>query len=207
MSEQKNAIQLLFELGNLVGTIIVLNLLFLIFSIPIITVGPALCGLYKAFLKLIRDEGNPIRDFINGFKSDFKTSLFAWVIIAVLCAGLWGNYVFLNATDNLNGTVFIIMAIIAFWIAALLIYTFPLIAQFENTLPKTLRNAVLLSITNFPKTVLFIILHGIFPALFFFNSDAFIRLLPFFIAFGISLPAYLCAILLNKIFKPFMEAQ
>lgn len=207
MSEERGPISLLMDFGNLMGSLIIINLLFIVFSIPVITIGPALCGLYKALLKLTREEGTPHKNFIDGFKSDFRQSLVAWIILGSLGAALWGNYVFFNATGDISGTVFILLLVIGFWVFACGIYTFPLIAQFKNKLFRTMRNALLLSVTNFSKTVLFLVLNGIVPVILIFNSDMFFKLLPLWLALGVSLPSYLCALILSKIFKPFMNPQ
>ena len=53
---------------NVIGTGMMLNLAFLAACIPVVTIGPAVCGLYSGIRFMIRGEG-PIRGFWEGFKT------------------------------------------------------------------------------------------------------------------------------------------
>lgn len=52
---------------NLAGTAIMINLAFLICSIPVVTIGPAVCGMYSALRYVVRGDG-----WFNGFKEGIK---------------------------------------------------------------------------------------------------------------------------------------
>ena len=70
--------------------LMVVNWLWLLCSLPIVTVGPATCGLYRVTLKLARQEPvQPLRDFFRGFRENFKSGLFLglWAIL-LLVAGV-----------------------------------------------------------------------------------------------------------------------
>ena len=52
--------------------LLILNFLTLFCSLPVITIGPALCGLYTVTLKVARDEPvETIRMFFAAFKKNF----------------------------------------------------------------------------------------------------------------------------------------
>ena len=53
---------------NIIGTGMMLNLVFLAACIPVVTIGPAVCGLYSGIRFMIRGEG-PVRGFWEGFKT------------------------------------------------------------------------------------------------------------------------------------------
>ena len=78
-----------------------------------------------------------------------------------------------------------------------LMYVFPVLAKFENTVFKTIKNAFLMSLMQFPKTILMIILYVIPVVVFFYV----IQLMPLALLFGLSLPAWISAKLYNKFFK------
>lgn len=67
--------------GKLVG----LNLLFIVFSIPVVTIPAALCGVNRVCMKLIR-EGNVFlwEEFFSEFKFSFKKSLILGILFAFL---------------------------------------------------------------------------------------------------------------------------
>ena len=58
------------KLVNLAGLAVMLNLLFLLACLPVVTLGPALCGLYSGVRHMIRGDG-PARGFWKGFKTRF----------------------------------------------------------------------------------------------------------------------------------------
>ena len=69
------------------GDLIILNVLWLITSIPIVTIGASTTALYYVTLKLVRDEdGYTIRSFFKSFKENFKQSTIIWLIM--LAVGL-----------------------------------------------------------------------------------------------------------------------
>lgn len=192
------------EITALLGNIVLLNLLFILCALPVITAGASFCGLYHALLKMNRGEGSVVSDFFSGFKSDFLKSTGLWIIVLLFAGGLWGNYIFLSATESFSGWVMAIYLIIGIWTLVLFSYGFPLIAQFENKLFPTIRNALLLGITNVNKTLLMLIINLAFPVLLLLFTEVFLRVLVFFLALGFSLPAYFNSLILNKIFKPFL---
>jgi len=56
--------------------LMVVNWLWILCCIPVITIGPATCGLYSVTLKLARDEPvNPAKEFFQSVKRNFKAGL------------------------------------------------------------------------------------------------------------------------------------
>ena len=65
------------------------GILFILFSLPIITVGASASGLYYAVVKSVRRErGNPGREFLKGFKESFKTATVVWLLLLVVLVPL-----------------------------------------------------------------------------------------------------------------------
>ena len=61
------------------GTIIAANLLFLLFSIPVVTTGAAWTALHYTMMKMLREkEINPFKTFWNGFRTNWKQSTLAF---------------------------------------------------------------------------------------------------------------------------------
>ena len=57
-----------------IGIIIGANLMFVLFSIPVVTIGASYVALYHVMLKTLRGNGvvNPFKQFWIGFKTNFK---------------------------------------------------------------------------------------------------------------------------------------
>ena len=73
------------KIVNLAGTAVMLNLMFLLACVPVVTIGPALCGLYSGVRYMIRGDG-PARGFWEGFKTNFLRMMIAGVIFTAIIA-------------------------------------------------------------------------------------------------------------------------
>lgn len=69
---------------TLAGTAILMNLTFLAFSLPIITIGQSWCGLMSAIRYNIRGEGW-FKGFLVGFRKRFVRGTVAWLIGLLAC--------------------------------------------------------------------------------------------------------------------------
>ena len=137
-----------------------LNILFLICSIPIFTIGASITALYYVTFKTIKDEeGYITKDFFRSFKENFRQSTVIWLVLLVLYAILGLELTILLNMNNSMADVGVVIAMIpGLLILFVGLYVFPLLSRFENTTKVTVRNALLLSIANIPKTLLALIL-------------------------------------------------
>ena len=76
------------------GDLILLNILWIVCSIPIVTAGAATTAVYYVTLKLVRDENDgTIKNFFHSFKENFVQSTIIWVILlaagALLAFDFW----------------------------------------------------------------------------------------------------------------------
>ena len=68
------------------GDLIILNVLWIVCSIPIFTIGASTTAVYYVTLKMVRDEeDSTIKSFFRSFKSNFKQATAIWLIL--LAAG------------------------------------------------------------------------------------------------------------------------
>ena len=91
---------------------------------------------------------------------------------------------------------------VAVMVAAIMVlfttmYLFPVLAKFDNTIMKTIKNALILSLVQFPKTILMIIVYLI-PIII---TIYVFQLMPLVFMFGVSVPAWISAKLYNKFFQ------
>lgn len=137
-----------------------LNILFLVCSIPIFTIGASTTALYYVTFKTIKDEeGYITKDFFRSFKENFKQSTVVWLILLVLYAILGLELTTLLKMNTSMADVGMVIAMIpGLLILFVGLYVFPLLSRFENTTKVTIKNALLLSIANIPKTLLALII-------------------------------------------------
>ena len=72
-----------WKLINYVGNAIAMNLLFLAACLPVVTIGPAICGLYSAIRFTIRGDG-----WFSGFKEGYRKNFLRTTITCTVCVFL-----------------------------------------------------------------------------------------------------------------------
>lgn len=187
---------------NKVADIIILNLLTLLFSIPLVTVGAAVTALYDAMWKLQREEGTVWNNFWSSFKSNFKQSTVIWLIVAVVSAIVGFAALFYMQMGLNQKPVFLVVAMLPLLIwVGLVSWVFPLQSRFYNTVPATLKNAFMCAIAYLPRTLGMIVLNVLPVALFFLRLDWFLRLSVLLFLAYFSLAAYFNCRLIKKPFE------
>lgn len=141
---------------------IYLNLLWLLFSLPIITIGASTTALYYATNKsLFHDRGYVWNEFWDSFKSNFKQSTICWLLMLgiylLTIVDFWILYT-LSPSGEKNIIIFIIsilmIALVTFWA----IFIFPYIARFEDPLKFVLKNSIVLALANILRSILLTLL-------------------------------------------------
>lgn len=136
--------------------LMILNWLWLLCSLPLITVGPASCALYYVTLKLVRGEAvYPVKDFFRTFRENLKPGLLLGLLAAALLVVAAGDAFFALQQTGMLQTVYLVIAVmVGALFLTLTCFTFPLQAMFENPLKTQLKNAFLLAFTAPGKTLL-----------------------------------------------------
>lgn len=134
---------------------VLLNILFIVTCIPVITVGASISALYYVIFHMSENtESYVVRSYLRAWKDNFKKATPIW-IAAILCMVMF----------RLNFQALTLMPKHIFWIvlyavqilAVLVLYNifqyyFPLTAVFENSMINTVKNSFYLSFKHLPKT-------------------------------------------------------
>ncbi len=181
--------------------LILLNFLWIIFSLPIVTIGASTTALFSISLKLASDNEEYIfKEFIDSFKKNFKKSSIAWIIILAISIILIVNLIFWPRFQSLIG--YFTTTLIMFLIFIFLIitpYIFPILSKYEVTLKDIIKFSALLSIKYLPYSLVIIILE----ATFFIIPIIFPLTIFFMIFIGISLHFYIASYLFNNILNKY----
>jgi len=180
---------------------LILNLIFVITCVPIVTIGPALTALYSVTLKMVKGEDAYIfKSYFKAFKENFKISFFTWMIILVALIIFGVDYRIMTASDISMSGVFAVLFLTLMFICFMVsLYLFPYIARFENTLKDSFRNAILIALASLPWTFLLVALTGAVVAV----SILVIPLqyvIPIWLLFGFALLAYGQSFIFRKVF-------
>lgn len=193
--KESPVIRFLNQLGDVMG----MSMLWLVCSLPLITIGASTAGLYAVVMR--EEMDGVVKPFFKGFRSSFRKATAAEGIFLLIGGILLADLSWLRGMEaewaSLLATLIRVLMALA---AATAIYTFPLIAVFEQSLRQTLKNALLIALSNLPTTLLLLAAHAIPVLLIVLNPDMFIRYaLPVVTFLGAGLLAVLSGWRLKKV--------
>lgn len=199
-----------------VADLLWLNLLYIICCIPIVTIGAANTALYYVTLKMAKDEESYItKSFFKSFIQNLKQATVIWLVFVAIIAVLFSDLYLaagrsltgLLSFEGINDVILIAVGVMAIIVTFILQYVFAILAQFDNSIFNTVKNAFLISVRHLPYTVLFIVIF-VLPHVFIYFSimrGSGMGLLLVFLMF--SLVAYLKSKQFNKIFVLYMPKE
>lgn len=162
---------------NRISDLFILNILWIICSIPIITIGASTTALYSVDLKLLdNEESYIIKNFFKAFKENFKKSTILWISIIIISILLGTNLIFwlkCNLSISYFALPFILFSLFIFLLVTP--YIFPLLTKTKSSVINIIKYCFFVSLKNLPYSIL-ITLFGIsvlfatiyFPAFFLF---------------------------------------
>ena len=151
--------------------VVKLNFFWILFSIPVITVGASTVAAMSVGLKMVDDEEGYIgKNFLKAFKENWKLGTILWMITVVAVYAIYLDFQLFEAVEN-NPIIYLIigMSTIALAVAAL-IYSYPLTARYENTLINTIQNSINISRKYLGNTLLLVIILAVEYIVFNFNK-------------------------------------
>lgn len=161
----------LYKLMQNLIALVKINVLLVLFSLPIITMGGAMIAAYDVFLKLADDEeGYMGRQFVESFKKNFKNGIPYGLTLLLCIYVVWLDFSLFEQIEG-NPIILLIMGMVAAFVFLLcFLFAFPLQARYENTFINTLKNSADISIRYFVRTLTLIIALGIEVAFFLWSS-------------------------------------
>jgi uncharacterized membrane protein YesL len=144
------------------ANLIIVNFLFIITCIPIITIGASITSLYRITIAILAGDNPSVwKDYLTCFKNNFlKATLFQLIYTALTAFFLFEIFM----VNNMMDPEYYWAAYPAYFFLAVVfsssVYAFPLLAWFEESFKQYLKNSVLLAITNIPVTLMIIVITG-----------------------------------------------
>lgn len=144
-----------------IGDIVTLHFLWLFCSLPIVTMGASTTALYYCMMKRIRrDEGYATSNFFSSFKENFKQSTIMWLLFLLIAFLLYVDARLGLAVGGAMGNIFLfISTILSIFVLLTMLYLFPVQAKFKNRIIDNVKNAFLMSFSNFGYTLLLLVLN------------------------------------------------
>lgn len=191
--------------------LLLLNIICILFCIPVITSGASLTAVSYVTLRMAEGREDSVScSFLRSFKENLvqSTVLAAILTFTGLLLYLDARYIFVrrlmtgtpeNTADTLITAVLAVILVMAllFYLMTLL-YVFAVQARFRGTVYSALRNASLMSVRHLPVTLLLILM----DALFYLIA---VRYLPWLLLWCCSGPAALNAIWISRCLRNYQS--
>ncbi len=195
------------RLLNRLGDAVILSVAFVIFSIPIFTIGASITAVYYTAMRGLKyEDGYVWKNFVKSFKQNFKQSTLIWLIcvgvLTILGVDVWFWIFQWKEMGVKFARPMIAVSVIMLSLAVMItIYVFPLQAKFDNKIKIQFRNAFLLSIKYFPTTLLIVGILLVVAWMFYYQP--LLAVFGFLIA-GFGILGYVCAYFMLNCFKPYL---
>ncbi|MBO5371619.1 MAG: YesL family protein [Lachnospiraceae bacterium] len=180
-----------------------ISILWVFFSIPIVTIGASATAMYYAVNKVLRGNRSYVwRSFWGAFRSNFKQATIIWLVYMAVGI-LFGVDIYITHIFLLNGyalgILFYIFIILFIFLILWGVYLFSYTARFENSTKEILKNSGIIAIANLPKTILLfvILVVGVLLGMF----------VPFVIPLIPAVFTWAMSMVLESVFRKYMSKE
>lgn len=161
----------LYRFLSRVLDILKLNFLWILGSLPVFTIGASTTAAMSVALKLSDDEeGYITKSYFEAYKANFKQGVPMGLIFLVAWYAVYLDFQLFGAVKNNPVILLIIGMVSVFLVIIAMIYSFPLLARYENTVVRTIQNSMDISRKYFGKTLILVILVAAEVLIFQYNS-------------------------------------
>lgn len=183
--------------------LIVLNMLYIVSCIPIVTIGASTSALYYVCLKMYRGHEPYIwKNYWKAFRQNFKQSTLVWLIMFVAFGFLWMDFQIINTQDtSVFSVIRVALWIIGLFLICIYMYIFPILSHFECTTKQAFKNAALMIIAHLPNTIILLAMYGIIFYIPTMSSGAYAMEVCLAFLCGFSVVAYLACSCFDRVFK------
>lgn len=195
----------LMQAMSRIGDLVILNVLYLLTCVPIVTIGAANTALYTVCFRFgtVREQG-VVRSYFRAFRDNFKQGTILWLLVLVCGAAAGCNTLLFYSMNGVMRYAYLLFAILFVLVLLIAALAFPLLSQFDNDNKTTLKNALLLSVGYLPRSLLVAVLN-VFPfGLMIFDFYMFLQASFAWVTLYFATAAYTNTFLLKKVFAPYM---
>ena len=190
------------------GDIIIVNILFILCSIPIVTMGASMSAMYFTLLKKQRtgENGGVVKLFFKGFKDNFKQSTISWLLFLLISFIFTLDFnLFGKGGPQENKLMYYTSVVLMILTCFIAIYLFPVISAFKNTLKNLLLQSIYLAAKNFIFTIVILVLYTLPAYVLLSSTQVFMVGIFVFIVCGFGLIAYVSSFMFLKAFTPYLD--
>lgn len=189
-----------YSFMNKFGNLMILNFLFILTSLPLITLVSSLSALYYSTVKTVRTEnGYPAREYIKAFKREIKKGLIMGTLLVLAAVILYIDLVYVAQSPSLfsaiSYAVFILLSLICF---GLFIYYPIVLSRFKLDAFALFKLSLFMLFKHLPSTILLFLIYG--------ASGLLVLLIPIPLVFIIpSFMLFLTSFIVEKLLKNYIK--
>lgn len=197
--------QFLFRVSDL----IILNLIFMLSCIPIVTIGASISALHSVCLKIVRGQESYMwQGFWKAFRQNFKQGTILWIISILLFIFINMDYTILNAVDiPFFSYVKVALGAVSAILFSMFIYVFPIIAHFKCTIRQATKNALFMTIGHLPFSIILVVMYSLIFLLATWNVKTLALVIVVATICGFSVVTLTACIIFDRIFKKYEPEQ
>ena len=186
----------------LVTNLIILNILWLVCSIPVVTAGASTAAMYAVLLGYITGKDDAVlRPFFRAFRDNFRIATPLWILNLLVGGVLAAEIFYLTADTGL--WLKIIFGVLLFIYSAATSYLYPILARYQTTGKAALFNSFALSMRHLLSSVCVVVLNALPVVLMVAFTEIFWKSILVWTLIGFSLIAYLDLRILLPVFKKY----
>lgn len=198
-----------FRFLGRVGDLILLNILWIVGCLPVVTIGVSTSALYYAVSKIVLDKDTyTVRMFLHSFRQNLKQGILLTLLYLISGALLLADVFFCIASGTFLSSIllgfFLILAVI--WLTALS-YTFPFLSQFDNSILNILKKSLFMGMHHLPCTAVILLLNSLPVIIVLIQPYFFLLSIPLWGLLGFSGTAWINAHLFIRIFAKYMPPK
>ncbi len=190
-----------FQMLSRIGDLVILNLLTILCSLPIFTMGAALSAMYKVVFDMhYETEGGTLKGYFTAFRANFKQATLEWCLFLVVAASLLCDWFLLMTYFGGKTYMFVLLGFLVLVALSVQSFMLPLIVRYNNSLREHFANALVLAIIKLPRTLLMVFLNVLPFFILWVSVSIFIQTLIFWVFIGFGFVAYVQGSILKPVF-------
>lgn len=192
-----------FTIMGKLGDLVLLNLVWLVCCLPVVTIGASTTALLGVARKMAADEDYMVfHDFFHALRNGWKDSTAAWLILLAAGVVSLADLLIGSQTSGAMGGVFVVIgvALCVVWLAAAGM-SMLLLARYHYTARQAVMDGLLLSAANPKVTAALFALVLWMPLLLWKNPEVFFYLLAPWLLIGGALSALCLTALMLPVYR------
>lgn len=161
----------IYKLMRNLTDLLIINVLWVLCSLPVLTLGPATIAAFDVTMKMAgEEEGHVAAQFWQAFRKNGKNGIPYGLLLLAGCYLVWLNF---SLFEQLEEHPFILLVcgwVGGFMLVMMFLYAFALQARYRNTVLRTLKNSADIAIRYFVRTLFLIFLLVVEVFVIFWNS-------------------------------------